>query len=92
MLKCKDLTEKYGNDYIDHALPFRKKIAIKMHLLMCRHCKRFIHQLTISKRVLANKLKSSLNQSAYGETELNEAKSKAMAEKLRKIYSESKKK
>ena len=39
MLKCKELTLK-------------QRIAVRMHLAMCVHCRRFIRQLRVSQRVI----------------------------------------
>ena len=44
MLSCKDITEN-ANSYIDKELPFFTRMKVKMHLMMCVHCKRYIDQL-----------------------------------------------
>lgn len=44
MLKCKDVAH-LSSEYIDNSLSFWQLINIKMHLLMCSNCRRFIKQL-----------------------------------------------
>lgn len=52
MLDCKDLVQKHASDYIDDNLPFRKKLTIKFHLLICVHCRRFIKQFSLAAKML----------------------------------------
>ncbi|MEP3561135.1 MAG: zf-HC2 domain-containing protein [Marinobacter sp.] len=47
MLMCKDLAE-IASDYIDGELATPQNLAIKMHLMMCRHCRSFIGNLRVS--------------------------------------------
>jgi anti-sigma factor ChrR (cupin superfamily) len=44
MLSCKEITEK-ANSYLDKELPFYTRMQVKLHLMMCVHCQRYIHQL-----------------------------------------------
>lgn len=44
MLSCKELTEQ-ASDYLDKQLPLSKKLQLKMHLLLCHHCRRYLKQL-----------------------------------------------
>ena len=44
MLGCKDITE-HASDYIDKKLSLHTRIKMKMHLLICVHCRRYIHQI-----------------------------------------------
>ncbi|WP_323750080.1 zf-HC2 domain-containing protein [Marinobacter sp.] len=47
MLMCKDLAE-IASDYIDGELTKRQNLAVRMHLMMCRHCRSFIGNLRAS--------------------------------------------
>ena len=47
MLMCKDLAE-IASDYIDGELGTPQNLAIRMHLMMCRHCRSFIGNLRVS--------------------------------------------
>jgi hypothetical protein len=44
MFSCKDVSQKVSVA-MDAPLPVRHRLAIRMHLLMCRHCSRFRRQL-----------------------------------------------
>lgn len=45
MLNCKKASELASRS-VDEKLPFWKNISLAMHLLLCRSCKQFTHQLT----------------------------------------------
>ncbi|MCY4044030.1 MAG: zf-HC2 domain-containing protein [Cellvibrionales bacterium] len=79
MLKCKELTEKYANDYIDQELPLSKKMAIQFHLLMCKHCKQFVKQLTLAKQIITQRTNQQANP-----LQTDEVKVKSTAERLQK--------
>ncbi|MBL1273491.1 MAG: zf-HC2 domain-containing protein [Oceanospirillales bacterium] len=51
MLMCKDLAE-IASDYIDDELTGRQNLSVKMHLMMCRHCRTFIGNLRASTDLL----------------------------------------
>jgi len=44
MLTCREITE-LANGYLDHELPLLSWAQVRMHLLMCAHCRRYIDQL-----------------------------------------------
>ena len=47
MLMCRDLA-RIASDYIDGELTSRRNLSVKMHLMMCRHCRSFIGNLRAS--------------------------------------------
>ncbi|VAW86159.1 hypothetical protein MNBD_GAMMA18-1262 [hydrothermal vent metagenome] len=51
MLSCKELTEQAG-DYLDKQLPLSKKLQLKMHLLLCLHCRCYLKQLRTTIRLI----------------------------------------
>ncbi|MFC4257488.1 zf-HC2 domain-containing protein [Marinobacter lacisalsi] len=51
MLMCRDLA-RIGSDYIDGELGAADTLSVKMHLLMCRHCRSFIGNLRESVRLM----------------------------------------
>jgi len=51
MLSCKDITEK-ANDYLDRDLPFFTRLKVKMHLMVCVHCQRYVQQLQLTIQAL----------------------------------------
>lgn len=54
MLSCKEVTA-LASAYVDEELPFRRRIAMKMHLAMCRHCRRFVFQFHRLRTALAGR-------------------------------------
>ena len=44
MLMCRDLA-RIASDYIDGELGTMDRVSVKMHLLMCGHCRTFIGNL-----------------------------------------------
>ncbi|PTB93067.1 transcriptional regulator [Marinobacter sp. B9-2] len=52
MLMCKDLAA-IASDYIDGELPVLQKMSVRMHLMMCRHCRTFIGNLRASSNLLS---------------------------------------
>ena len=45
MLKCRDLAQHKASDYIDRQLGWRDRIGVRLHLLLCDNCRRFVAQL-----------------------------------------------
>ncbi len=44
MLNCKDLTRKIASDELAEA-GWRERLGVRLHLLLCRHCRRYKAQL-----------------------------------------------
>jgi hypothetical protein len=44
MFRCKDVSQKVSKS-MDAQLPYHHRMAVQMHLLMCRYCARFSRQL-----------------------------------------------
>lgn len=51
MLNCKE-TSKLASQMMDRTLPLKTRISIKMHVLMCRFCKRYFSQITFIREAL----------------------------------------
>lgn len=47
MLRCKQIAEQ-ASDYLDHQHSWQKRMAFRLHLMMCRNCRRYIDQLRSS--------------------------------------------
>ncbi|MGK0392816.1 MAG: hypothetical protein AOY29_01495 [Alcanivorax borkumensis] len=71
MLKCKDVVAKADALVDGTSLTMRERIALRMHLLMCHHCRRYVHQL----RVLVNTLPRETDR-------LDDAQTRDILEKL----------
>ena len=51
MLVCRDVTELVS-DYLERALPLRGRFAVRLHLLRCEACRRYIDQMRKTVRLL----------------------------------------
>lgn len=51
MLSCKELVAR-SSDFLDRQLSFRERMAVRTHLLACRHCRRFIRQMRLAQATL----------------------------------------
>ena len=47
MLRCSEVAER-ATLYLECDMPRMARWAMRLHLLMCRHCRRFVHQLRSS--------------------------------------------
>ena len=44
MLNCREAS-KLASDSLDRPLPLGKRVAVRVHLLMCRFCRRYLEQI-----------------------------------------------
>lgn len=44
MLKCREVVDN-ADQLLDGDISRRQRLAINLHLLMCRHCRRYMRQL-----------------------------------------------
>jgi predicted anti-sigma-YlaC factor YlaD len=51
MLSCK-LLVAHSSEFLDGQLGLGQRMSVRMHLAMCRHCRRFIKQVRLSQAVL----------------------------------------
>ena len=40
-MTCKEVIDFLG-DYLDRALPWRQRLVFNLHLVLCRHCRRYL--------------------------------------------------
>ena len=50
MFRCNVVSQKVSQS-LDASLPFHHRMAIRMHLLMCRYCSRFRRQLIMLRKM-----------------------------------------
>ena len=51
MLTCKEVTELASKQQ-DTPLPFKQRIQLKIHLMMCKFCNRYLKQLDFLKTAI----------------------------------------
>ncbi len=52
MTTCRDVSELV-TDYLDHALPLRRRLSVRIHLLRCAACRNYLEQLRKTVRLLS---------------------------------------
>ncbi len=52
MLSCKQLAQQHASDYIDENQSVSQRLQVRLHLLMCGHCRRFVKKLRMTKSVI----------------------------------------
>lgn len=60
MLNCKQVAT-LASQYLDQEAPTPLKWKIRMHLMMCANCRRFMRHLKIT-QTMANKIDTSLSE------------------------------
>jgi hypothetical protein len=80
MLSCKALAQLHASDYLDHTLTTRERLGVRLHLILCKNCRRFIGQLQVVRDVLRR-----------SPPPLEETRVQAIAAQMHKAYHEQKK-
>jgi anti-sigma factor ChrR (cupin superfamily) len=52
MLSCRDVVT-LATDYAEGRLPWTTRIQMRMHLALCALCRRYIHQMDLTRSLLA---------------------------------------
>lgn len=52
MLKCREITE-LANGYLERELPLMEWAQFRLHIMMCKHCRRYVDQLARTVNLLA---------------------------------------
>lgn len=68
MLKCRDVT-RLGSDWIDRELSLRDRIRVRMHLLLCRHCRRFMNGLEAGRDLIRQRGEYTVAPAFYSRLE-----------------------
>ncbi len=51
MLNCRE-TSKLASESMDRSLPLGTRISMRLHLMMCRFCRRYFHQIRFIREAL----------------------------------------
>lgn len=46
MLNCREITER-ASDFLDATLPWRVRLQVRLHLMMCRFCREYVRQMAL---------------------------------------------
>jgi hypothetical protein len=66
MLKCKDVAH-LASDFVDENLPWHRALGIRIHVMMCAHCQRFLRHFDSTIKVAR-----AVHIQAATETEVND--------------------
>lgn len=47
MLTCREIAQS-ASDYLDCNVSWPRRMQMRLHLAMCRHCKRYVDQLALT--------------------------------------------
>lgn len=61
MLKCRDIV-RMASDGSAQDASFGKRVAIRIHLMMCVHCRRFFRQMSLLGRLVRERADEEINQ------------------------------
>jgi hypothetical protein len=53
MLSCEEITRLYSES-LERKLPFRQRLEVRLHMLMCRYCSRFRRQIVFLRNLARN--------------------------------------
>lgn len=45
MLRCSEVVRLYSTDEV-HEAPRLQRVTVRIHLMMCRHCRRYVQELS----------------------------------------------
>jgi hypothetical protein len=82
MFRCQDVTQKVSQS-MDASLPLMHRLAVRMHLMMCRYCARFHRQLTMLRQL--SHTEGTYRTSDKTPENLSETTKRRIKEKLRSI-------
>ena len=55
MLSCKNIAEHAG-DIHDRQLPLSRRVAVRLHLMLCNACRRFLKQYALAAEASAKQM------------------------------------
>lgn len=76
MLSCRELAQQQASDFLEQRLGWRQRLQFRIHLSMCRNCRRFVQQL--------RRVRSFLGQTPAAVE--NETTVLALADRLHSLY------
>ncbi|WDR02851.1 zf-HC2 domain-containing protein [Devosia algicola] len=53
MLTCREIGER-ASDYLDNDMNWRNRVSVRLHLMMCKHCRAYVDQLAKTVQLLRN--------------------------------------
>lgn len=82
MLRCKDIA-KLLSDSLEKELPWRQRVEIRLHLMICYVCRRYWKQLRFLHKCITNYYDKKLGEDCVLSQESKKKMQEKMAEAMR---------
>ena len=80
---CKEVAELSSNS-LDETLTLKKRVGLKLHIMMCKFCRRNNEQLYLIRKLIGKKLKSSDTSEKEADSHLSEESRQRISSLLKK--------
>lgn len=80
---CKEVAELSSNS-LDESLPLKKRLGLKLHIMMCKFCRRNNEQLYLIRELIGKKLKSNDTSESEAGSHLSEESRQRISSLLKK--------
>ena len=70
MLSCRELSEQ-ADAFLDKEMPFGKRMQVRLHLMMCNGCNRFVDQMRMTRRLIKTEAKGETAQYSDEKTDID---------------------
>jgi hypothetical protein len=79
---CKTITPKFGES-LDHKLPFKTRLTLKLHLLTCDACARYLKQIKYLSEAMHAQEERLISEDEISSPKLSANVKEALKEKIR---------
>ena len=80
---CKEVAQLSSNS-LDESLPLKKRVGLKLHIMMCKFCRRHNEQLYLIRELIGKKLKSNDTSESEDSSHLSEESRQRISSLLKK--------
>ncbi len=70
MLSCRELSEQ-ADAFLDKEMPFGKRLQVRLHLMMCSGCNRFVDQMRTTRGLITTEAKGESAQTSDDTTDID---------------------
>ena len=63
MLSCRELSEQ-ADAFLDKEMPLGKRLQVRLHLMMCSGCNRFVNQMRVTRGLVTAEAKGEAAQTS----------------------------
>lgn len=70
MLSCREIS-KQADAFLDKEMPFGKRLQVRLHMMMCSGCNRFVNQMRVTRGLITSEAKGETAQSGDDTTDID---------------------